>query len=212
MDLLTPTTAPPRPDLPPPSLGDRDPSDPGRRAVELAQRGRMILDVATADLEAAESALGPFDPTTWYFRSALAEASNSWDRLRAQFGPRAIEAALGLPPLTVLTVGEGKRGQAGGRPCLILIPIDGKTYRVEPVAGTPIAPIQWRLTRLVPPLEHGPYYACRLGDGSLQCDCAEWTYRPDPLPGSRPVPPPPCKHLSALSALGWLAREGEAAR
>ncbi len=36
------------------SLLHRDPSDPLRRAVELAQRGRMILDVATVDLEAAE--------------------------------------------------------------------------------------------------------------------------------------------------------------
>ena len=56
------------------SLHDRDPSDPVRRAVELAQRGRMILDVAAADLEAAEAAFGPFHATAWHFRNALNEA------------------------------------------------------------------------------------------------------------------------------------------
>ncbi len=53
----------------PAPLCDRDPSDPARQAVELVQRGRMILDVAAADLEAAEAALGPFHPTAWHFRA-----------------------------------------------------------------------------------------------------------------------------------------------
>ena len=37
------------------SLRDRDESDPDRCAVELVQRGRLILDVSAADLEAAEA-------------------------------------------------------------------------------------------------------------------------------------------------------------
>src|SRR6185312_13511728 len=48
-------------------LVDRDPSDPTRQMVELAQRGRMILDVSSADLEAAEAAFGPFHSTAWHF-------------------------------------------------------------------------------------------------------------------------------------------------
>ncbi len=177
------------------SLLHRDPSDPRRRAVELAQRGRMILDVATADLEASEQKLGPFHPTSWHFRQALAEANKSWDRLRAEFGGKTVESALVEPPITFLTIG----GHADQLPSVVLIPITGKTYRAERIKGTPLAPTQWRLTRLFPPLEHGPYYVCRLRDGSTQCDCAEWTYRDD-----SPDPPTPCKHLGALAALGWI--------
>ena len=177
------------------SLLHRDPSDPRRRAVELAQRGRMILDVATADLEAAEQSLGPFHPTSWHYRQALADANRSWDRLRAEFGGSTLESALVLPPITCLTLG----GLEGELPPVVLIPIGGRTYRAERIVGTPLAPTQWRLTRLTPPLEHGPYYACRLRDGSTQCDCAEWAYRED-----SPEPPAPCKHLAALAALGWI--------
>jgi hypothetical protein len=177
------------------NLLDRDPSDPLRRAVELAQRGRMILDVATVDLEAAEQKLGPFHPTSWHFRQALAEANRSWDRLRAEFGGATVEWALSQPPITFLTLG----GDDDKCPPVVLIPIAGQTYRAERIAGTPLAPTQWRLTRLSPPLEHGPYYACRLRDGSTQCDCAEWAYRDD-----SPDSPPPCKHLAALVALGWI--------
>src|SRR3954471_22470380 len=97
----------------------RDPDDPAFKAVELAQRGRMILDVSAADLEAAEAALGPFHPTAWHFRNALDEARRSWDRLRAEFGGSALEAALNRPPLTVLTLGDDGRGM----PRAVLIPI-----------------------------------------------------------------------------------------
>src|SRR4051794_39456136 len=153
-------------------LRDRDASDPARRAVELVQRGRMILDVSEADLEAAEAVLGPFHPTAWHFRNALNEARRSWDRLRAELGGAALDAALNELPLTALVLGDN---QKPGRPApVILVPIGGRTYRVERVEGTPLAPIQWRLTRLNPPLENGPYYACRLKDGSTQCDCADW--------------------------------------
>lgn len=187
-----------------PSLRDRDPSDPHRRMVELAQRGRMILDVAAADLEASEAVLGPFHPTSWYFRNALHEAQWSWDRLCAEFGRTALEAALNEAPLTVLTLGADEGPPlAPDRTPLILIPIAGRTYRTERIMGTESAPTQWRLSRLAPPLEHGPYYVCRLQDGSTQCDCAEWTYAIADLAPS-PQSQPACKHLAALTALGWI--------
>jgi hypothetical protein len=172
----------------------RDPADPAWKSVELAQRGRMILDVAAADLAMAEERLGAFHPTTWHFRNALAEARRSWDRLRVEYGGAALEAALAEPPVAILTLGD----DAPGGPLAILIPIGGKTYRVERIAGTEPAPRIWRLTRL-PPRDDGPYYACRLRDGSTQCDCAEWAYAADDAPG-----PLVCKHLAALAALGWI--------
>jgi hypothetical protein len=176
---------------------DRDETDPARSAFELVQRGRIILDVSEADLEAATATFGPFHPTTWHFRNSLNEAQRSWERLRAELGARVLEAALEEPPLTVLAVSKS----TDGRPDVELILIAGKTYRPERVAGTELAPVQWRLTRLHPPLENGPYYVCRLADGSTQCDCASWTYQiaeTDKVRTSR------CKHLHALAALGWI--------
>ena len=194
-------------------LRDLDPSDPVWKTVELAQRGRMILDVSAADLKAAEAAFGPFHATSWHFRNALNEARASWDRLLAEFGTATFEAALAHPPLTVMAIGPDadhwmpdRSGRwplpaVDGKPSrpILLIPIGGKTYRVARVAGTPLAPLLWRLTRLHPPLEDGPYYLCRLHDGTTQCDCADWTYEL-----SQADPPGLCKHLRALEALGWL--------
>jgi hypothetical protein len=130
------------------------------------QRGRLILDVSAADLEAAETTFGAFHSTTWHFRNALNEAQRSWDRLRAELGTKGLEAALAQPPLTTLTLGES----ANGIPCVVLILITGQTYRSQRV-GAELAAVQWRLIRLNPPLEHGPT-VCRLADGSTQCDCA----------------------------------------
>jgi hypothetical protein len=175
----------------PTPLRDRDSSDPARQAVEVVQRGRMILDVSATDLEAAETVLGPFHPTSWHFRSALEEARRSWDRLRAELGGATLDAALAELPLTYLVL--------GGTPPVVLIPIAGQTYRADRVAGTSLAPTQWRLTRLRPPLDDGPYYACRLQDGSTQCDCAEWTYQ---VAGTDAHAL--CKHLAALDALDWI--------
>ena len=173
-----------------------DPADPKWRAVELSQRGRMILDVSAADLEAAEAALGPFHPTTCHFREALAEAKRAWDRLRASLGGAAIEDALAEPPVTFLTLGEPGPGGDGAH---VVIPIHGRTYHARRLPGTADAPTLWRVTRLRPPSEDGPYYACRLRDGSTQCDCAEWTYQ-----AAEADPPGFCKHLAALAALNWL--------
>ena len=194
-------------------LRDRDPTDPLWQAVELSQRGRMILDVTAADLEASEAANGPFHATTWHFRNAWYEAQRSWDRLRAQIGGATLEAALDEPPLTVLAIGPGSGEYApdragrwpmpepgsGSKAPVLLIPIGGRTYRADRVAGTSIAQRIWRLNRLHPPLDDGPYYACRLGDGSTQCDCAEWIYQlADTSPHAL------CKHLAALAALRWI--------
>jgi hypothetical protein len=153
----------------------------------------MILDVSLADLEVAEAVLGPFHPTAWHFRHARDEARRAWDRLRAQYGGATLEAALEELPLTHLTLERGP-----GREPVVLIPIAGRSYRAERIAGTPLAPVQWRLTRLHPPLEDGPYFACRLQDGSTQCDCAEWVFEAAETESHT------CKHLAALSALGWL--------
>ena len=154
----------------------------------------MILEISGLDLEVAEARLGPFHETSIFFRAALSEARRSWDRLRALYGGAALEAALAEPPVTALTIGEAP----DGGPAALFVPIRGRTYRAEQIPGTRPAPVQWRLTR-VPDPGTSPYYACRLGDGSLQCDCAEWAYLPDDLGGSGP-----CKHLEALRALGWI--------
>jgi hypothetical protein len=168
-----------------------------RDNAELAQRGRLILDVSSAGLETAEAALGAFHPTTWHFRDSLNEARRSWERLRAELGTKLLEAALSQPPLTTLTLSQ----HTNGSPCVVLVLIEGKTYRAQNVPGTELAPIQWRLTRLHPPLENGPYYLCRLANRSTQCDCAEWTYRIAETSGARNSY---CKHLAALISLGWI--------
>jgi hypothetical protein len=164
----------------------------------------MTLDVAAADLDAAEAFHGPFHPTAWFFRNSLNEARHAWERLRAEVGTKQLDAALKGPPVAVLTLGPTRGDDdADDSPstsaALVLIPIGGQTYRVQRIAGTDPAPIQWRLTRLHPPLADGPYFACRLDDGSTQCDCADWTYQEAPTGRFSP-----CKHLRALAALGWI--------
>jgi hypothetical protein len=165
---------------------------------KLLQRSRMILDVAIADLEVAQSILGPFHPTTGHFRMALHEARWSWNRLCGRLSEHDLRQALAGPPATTLTL-QAIIGAQMRR--VVLVPIGGQTYRAQRVRGTSLAPVQWRLTRLNPPLENGPYFACRLQDGSTQCDCADWTYNfANPSRPGRTA----CKHLAALGALGWI--------
>jgi hypothetical protein len=175
-----------------PAARPRERGDPAFKAVELAQRARLILDVALADLAEAEDRHGAFHEVAWHFRQALSEARRAWDRLRAEYGLAALEEALREPPVTLLALGGGVAG-----PPTVLLPIGGRTYRVERVAGTALAPVIWRLTHL-PPRDDGPYYACRLGDGSTQCDCAEWAYEIEGISAAH------CKHLAALAALRWI--------
>ncbi|MFO0956573.1 MAG: hypothetical protein U0800_03790 [Isosphaeraceae bacterium] len=156
----------------------------------------MIVDVARADVEASEARLGLFHPTTQHFRAVLGESLNAWERLRAQHGTPMLDAALQQPPVATLTLSTSACPDG-----LVLVPIRGRTYHVEPIQGTALAPIQWRVARLSTADEEGhdgPYHACRLADRTMQCDCAEWTFRDEDRPG------PGCKHLKALEALGWL--------
>jgi hypothetical protein len=179
------------------SSGECNRSNRDRSRTELAQRGRLMLDVAMADLEAAQRAFGPSHSTTWYFHTALDETRRSWERLRLELGTAFLETALRQLPLVVL----GLRAHQGCERDVELILISGQTYCSQAVGGTVLAPVQWRLTRLNPPLAHGPYYVCRLADGSTQCDCANWTYRVAETEHSGATN---CKHVEALIALGRI--------
>jgi hypothetical protein len=168
----------------------------GHRTTGRIQRAKIVLDVAIVDFEVSEETLGPVHPTTQHFRETLDAARTSWDRLRAEFGGKTLERELGRSAIAVVRLDpqtpESRRRH--------LILIQGKTYAVESVPGTPVAPILFRIQRLNPRLEFGPYYLSQLADGSMHCDCAEWAYRDD-SPGEIP-----CKHLSSLSHLGWIYR------
>ena len=168
-----------------------------RATAEFAQYCLLAVDVARADLEVAEAEFGPSHPTTSHFRNSLNQVRRSWERLRAALGIRAIEAALSEPPLTTLVLKEHTKNSTQ----IVLVLIDGKTYSTQKVPGTELAPIQWRLARLHPPLDDGPYYVCRLANGSTQCDCADWTYR---IAETTDALKRKCKHVSALSSLGWI--------
>lgn len=155
----------------------------------------MILDVARADLEYAEALLGPFHDTTWFFRSARDEAQRSWERLRAELGREAVEAALAEPPCTVVSLAD-QRAKTNAR----LILITGTSYRAEDFGGCDPAPRIWRLTHLHNEDDAAdPYFVCRLRDGSFQCDCGGWTFARDESPSAGV-----CRHVRALRALGWL--------
>jgi hypothetical protein len=174
---------------------------PSFRTVVHVQRTKMVVDVASADLEVAERLAGTLDPTVGHFRQALSKAQQAWEHLRADLGAPVIEAALAEPPRAYLTLGGGRTGQ----PRTLLIPISGQTYQAEHIMGTPLAPVQWRLTLLGRSPGVDPYYVCRLRDGSTQCDCADWIFRAEGID-----PPGRCKHLIALDALGWLEGSGAA--
>ncbi|WP_435015370.1 hypothetical protein TA3x_002908 [Tundrisphaera sp. TA3] len=176
-------------------IGQSTPS--ARLLIDRVQRAKILLDVALADFEMAESTLGPGHASTWHYREALTQARTAWDRLRAEFGGAVLERELVQSPVAVIRLRDENR-----RPHRIrLITIQGRTYGVEPIPGSEAAPGLWRFQRLNPRLEFGPYYAARLADGTTQCDCAEWAYRED-SPADIP-----CKHIFALLHLGWLAAD-----
>ncbi len=165
------------------------------RTNELVQRGRMILEVAGVDLQTAQARFGLYHEITWYFRHALAEVEQSWRRLEVELGAKRLAQALEKPACTVLDLNSSSPPTV----TIQLILIAGGTYRVESVAGTPLAPKIWRLTRLSSGPVPEPYYVLRRADGTTQCDCAEWIFRiaETNFTGS-------CKHLSSLQALRWL--------
>lgn len=186
----------------------RNPDDPSQRAIEVAQRGRIVLDLATTELASMERRLGPFHEKTWVCRRTLAEALRAWDRLRAAYGRAALEAALERPPAAVMTFG-GSCG-AEGLPRAVLMVIGGRTYRARKLEGSSAAPTIWRLDRVPPadpsaladdPFALDPYHAVRLADGATRCDCGEWVFSID---GVDDHPTGLCKHLAALRALGWV--------
>lgn len=160
-----------------------------QRDIERIQRARIRLDVAAVDLQVAERHLGPFHETACHFREALAEARRGWDRLRAELGTPALDAAVAARPAALIEL---------ERSDWWLMLIGGETFGVAAVSATPLAPAVWRLVRL-PTHADGPYHAARLADGTTRCDCAEWTYRVEDL-----LDAPACKHLAALAGLGWI--------
>ncbi len=168
-----------------------------RRVVELVQRGWMILEAATADVEVAESQPTPSEEMLWSCRSTLAEAVRAWEALKAELGPQTVRAALEAPTTSALELSPtGSRGRS-----VALVLIGGFTYAAVRVPGVELAPIQWRIIRLRGHHEIDPYYVCRLADGAIQCDCAEWTYR---IAETERHGKAHCKHSAALVELGWI--------
>lgn len=208
--------APPSASAPLPPASAFNSPDPGPRIVELVQRGRIALDVATADLDVAEGRLGVFHPTTLHFRRVAEEARRAWERLRATYGPRALARALEADPIALLTLDDGR--DDGRAPWLLMV-IGGRVHAARKLDPAEDAPVIWRLRRF-PDLDDDPLHVCRLADGSLQCDCAQWIYEladprggiegegegegPGGRPGTATAPPAPCKHQAALRSLGWL--------
>jgi hypothetical protein len=179
--------------------GYRDgiPPAPPDEVVARVQSARMLADLSDAALARAEARLGPFDAATTALRQVRDEAVRLWDRLRAELGLGALEAALAAPPLAVYTIEDAAAFPTEAPAALLAIA--GRTYRAEPVPGTADAPAIWRLTHLAAGTDGDPYFVCRLDDGTMQCDCGEWTFHVMHVDDA-----PPCKHLVALRALGWI--------
>ena len=199
---------------PPTALRDRDPSDPLWQAVELAQRGRMILDVSAADLEASEAANGPFHATTWHFRNAWYEAKASWDRLRAEIGGATLDAALDEPPLTVLALGPGaERLRARPLGPLARCPSPagpGRPRPADPDRRPDVPGPRASRARRWPRCSGGsPGFIPRSTTAPITPAGSATAPPSATAPSgsiSSPTPAPHalCKHLAALAALGWI--------
>lgn len=164
------------------------------RLVEQIQRCRIWLDTGAAALELAERRLGPFHETTSRIRAALDDVRRAWARLRASAGTVALDSMLADRPRALVHLEAG-----AAAPGLGLLVIAGHTYRAERVAGTRLAPVQWRLVRLAGEPRDEPFFVVRLSDGSTQCDCADWTFEVNQTDRIEP-----CKHIAALRSLDWM--------
>ena len=99
--------APPAPHVPlRRPIRDRDETDPDRCAAELVQRGRLILDVSVADLEAAEATFGAFHPHNLALSQCLNEAQRSWERLRGRVGHQAHRGCTRSAPVDYADLGN----------------------------------------------------------------------------------------------------------
>lgn len=172
-----------------------------RSIDELVQRGRMIVELAAADLHAAEAAYGTAHEITWRFRNQLNEARVSWSHLCAELGPRAIERALSQPPASFLALEPTRSGRGD----VNLFCLEGTTFRATRSLNTARGATEWHLASLASSLAEGltrprvRFTVSRARDGSRCCDCAE-------VRGAEGVTHDGshCKHVRALLALGWI--------
>ncbi len=151
-----------------------------RAQVERIQLIKILYDAAVAH--------SAKDPDT------AMEMEAAWENLREEVGDDAIEQALGFHPISFVTLDDSHTR--------CLVSVYGHTYLCEQAEGTALAQIQWRMGRVETAEGYtGPYFACRLADGTMQCDCADWTYRVALSPSATVAH---CKHLRALASLGRI--------
>ncbi len=167
-----------------------------RRVIERVQRLKIVLAVATVDLEVAIDRFGAFSEHTWSHRRLLADARRAWERVRADLGQVDLGRALARPPIVSLPIG-------GDSARIRAISIGGQCYLVHRAV-----PVEYQLRSFCNLLAietrpsarpSEPYRVFRLRNGDTQCDCADWYFRiaEQPRPGA-------CKHIAALESLGWL--------
>ena len=145
-----------------------------REQVVRIQQAKILYDLARAGL---------------LDRQLTEEMAAIWTRLWNEFGGGIIQTALDCHPIATTTMGNGTS----------LFLIDGETYVFQRAHGARLAEMQWELAKLNDGAN--PYYACRLANGTLQCDCADWTYRVAESNGATCTH---CKHLRALASLGLI--------
>jgi hypothetical protein len=78
--------------------------------------------------------------------------------------------------------------------CRLFLRIGDTSYGVTKVAPRPSAVLEgWRLTR-----PDGVTYDVGRDEQGCSCDCADFTFRREGMPGTR------CKHIRALVAVGLM--------
>lgn len=143
-----------------------------REQMERIQHAKILFDAARCRM---------------LDRKTTEEVATIWARLWSEFGEDVLQVALDCQPIKAVEMDSGAT----------LILIDGITYKCEHAHGTRLAEIQWRLTKL----DGDAYFACRLANGTLQCDCADWQFRVADATGAQVTH---CKHLRALASLGLI--------